>query len=284
MQHQVTLANGIVVPALGQGTWYLGENPATRQREITGIQQGVAAGMTLLDTAEMYGNGAAETMLGEALRTMDRTKLYLVSKVLPGHAGGTKLRKALEGSMQRLGVSYLDLYLYHWRGSYPLQETVRCLEDARKAGLIRAWGVSNFDVDDMEELWQLPGGSHCQVNQVLYHPGSRGIEYALLPWMRQQHVALMSYCPLAQTGTLRKGLFQNKKLQAIAAKHKATLPEILLAWNIRDGHTIAIPRSSRPEHTLSNARADTLCLTEEDYLLIDTAYPAPDHKVWLDMQ
>ena len=284
MKHNITLANGAVVPALGQGTWYLGEQRNHRQQEIEGIRKGVEAGMTLIDTAEMYGNGAAEDMLGEALSTLDRSKLFLVSKVLPGNAGGSRMRAALEGSLSRMGVSYLDLYLYHWRGRYPLRETVMRLEELRNEGLIKAWGVSNFDIDDMEELWDIPEGRNCQVNQVLYHTGSRGIEYSLLPWMRKHNVALMSYCPLAQAGSLRRGLFENRTLESLAEKYHATVPEIMLAWNIRDGHTIAIPRSSKAAHTLSNAHADQIELTEEDYQLIDKVYPAPTYKMPLDMQ
>ena len=284
MKHTVTLANGAVVPALGQGTWYLGESRAQRAQEIEGIRQGIAAGMTLIDTAEMYGSGAAEDMLGEALSTEDRSKLYLVSKVLPGNAGGKRMRRALMGSLERMGQQYLDLYLYHWRGNYSLEETVSCLEELRAEGLIRAWGVSNFDIDDMEELWAIPEGRNCQVNQVLYHTGSRGIEYSLLPWMRKNQVALMAYCPLAQAGSLRSGLFSNKTLQSIAEAHHATVPQILLAWNIRDGHTIAIPRSSRAEHTLANAGADQITLSREELQAIDRVYPKPTHKEYLDMQ
>lgn len=284
MKHEVKLANGTTVPALGQGTWYLGENPSQRAREIDGIRKGVEAGMTLIDTAEMYGNGAAEDMLGEAISTLDRSKLYLVSKVLPNNAGGTRMRRALKGSLSRMGVEQLDLYLYHWRGSFPLRETVAGLEELKAEGLIKGWGVSNFDIDDMEELWRIPEGRNCLVNQVLYHTGSRGIEYSLLPWMVEHDVALMSYCPLAQAGSLKRGLLQNKTLLELAKKYDATVPEIMLSWNIRNGHTIAIPRSSRPEHTLSNAHADSITLTEEDYRLIDMAYPAPAHKEYLDMQ
>lgn len=284
MLHRVKLRNGTEAPAIGQGTWYLGENRAVRERELAGIRQGIGAGMTLLDTAEMYGNGAAESLLGEALRGMNREKLYLVSKVLPGNAGGTRMRRALAGSLSRMGVSELDLYLYHWRGQYPLSETVGRLEELRREGLIRAWGVSNFDIEDMEELWALPEGRHCLVNQVLYHTGSRGIEYSLLPWMREHEVVLMSYCPLAQAGNLRRGLFENEVLREIAAAHQASVPEILLAWNIRDGHTIAIPRSSRPEHTLQNAAADRITLCEEELRAIDRAYPVPTRKQYLDMQ
>ena len=284
MKHEVTLRNGIKVPALGQGTWYLGESSLQRKREIDGIRKGIEAGMTLIDTAEMYGNGAAEDMLGEAISTVDRNRLYLVSKVLPTNAGGKRMRQALQNSLSRMGVKYLDLYLYHWRGSFKLSETVARLEELKAEGLIREWGVSNFDIDDMEELWSVPDGKNCLVNQVLYHTGSRGIEYSLLPWMLEHDVALMSYCPLAQAGSLKRGIMQNQTLEELAKKYEVSVPEILLAWNIRNGHTIAIPRSSRPEHTLSNAHADSIELKEEDLLLIDRAYPAPDHKVYLDMQ
>ncbi|MBP3241054.1 MAG: aldo/keto reductase [Oribacterium sp.] len=284
MKHEVTLSNGIKVPALGQGTWYLGESSLQRKREIDGIRKGIEAGMTLIDTAEMYGNGAAEDMLGEAISTVDRNRLYLVSKVLPTNAGGKRMRQALQRSLSRMGVEYLDLYLYHWRGSFKLSETVARLEELKAEGLIREWGVSNFDIDDMEELWSVPDGKNCLVNQVLYHTGSRGIEYSLLPWMVEHDVALMSYCPLAQAGSLKRGLMQNQTLEELAKKYEVSVPEILLAWNIRNGHTIALPRSSRPEHTLSNAHADSIELKEEDLLLIDKAYPAPDHKVYLDMQ
>ncbi|MGI6117210.1 MAG: aldo/keto reductase [Bilifractor sp.] len=284
MQHQVTLKNGDVLPAIGQGTWYLGEHPNRLEQEMDGIRKGAAAGLRLIDTAEMYGNGAAEKMVGGAIRTLDRGSLYIVSKVLPGNAGGRALERALDGSLARLGTDYLDLYLYHWRGSYPLEETVAGLEAMKKKGKIRAWGVSNFDTDDMEELWSVPGGRNCQVNQVLYHVGSRGIEYDLIPWMRAHQVALMAYCPLAQAGTLSPGLFHNRTLEQIAENHKVPVTEILLSWVIRNGHTIAIPRSSRAVHTLSNAHADTVFLTEQELTEIDAACPAPDRKVPLDIQ
>lgn len=284
MNHNVTLANGITVPALGQGTWLLGDYPEKRAQEIDSLRQGIDAGMTLLDTAEMYGNGRAEDLLGEAIRPFARDKLFIVSKVLPENAGGKRMRESLVNSLSRLGIDSLDLYLYHWRGHYPLTETVDCLEDLKKEGLIKAWGVSNFDIDDMEELWSIPGGRNCIVNQVLYHTGSRGIEFSLLPWMRAHGVTLMSYCPLAQAGRLRENIFSNQDLQQIATKHSATVPQIMLAWNIRDGHTIEIPRSSKAEHTLLNAASDNIILDEEDLALIDREFPAPDHKVRLDTE
>ena len=220
-RHVVTLANGDRVPALGQGTWYLGDSRSTHDREAQALRAGVASGMTLIDTAEMYGNGRSERLVGDALdgtaaeggqlreadgtraKTLDRDELFIVSKVLPSNAGEPDIFDSCDETLENLGVDYLDLYLLHWRGMVPLAETVACMEELIAEGKIRAWGVSNFDTDDMEDLWRVPGGQNCQVNQVLYHPGSRGIEFDLLPWMRDHGVALMAYCPLAQAGTRR---------------------------------------------------------------------------------
>ncbi len=284
MKHTVTLKNGAVVPAIGQGTWYLGDSQATREREIEALRTGVEAGMTLIDTAEMYGSGRSESLVGEAIKPYDREKLFLVSKVLPNNASRRNMRRSCENTLRRLGTDYLDLYLHHWRGGVPLRETVECLEQLKADGLIRDWGVSNYDIDDMEELEDLKNGNNCQVNQVLYHTGSRGIEYSLLPHMVKNNTTLMSYCPLAQAGSLRNGLFTNPSLKTIAEKHNATVPQIMLAWNIRNGHTIAIPRTGRKEHTLLNVAADLIELDAEDLKLIDRAYPKPVKKEWLDMQ
>lgn len=284
LKHRVTLKNGIQVPAIGQGTWYLGDHEETRAREIEAIQAGVEAGMTLIDTAEMYGNGRSESLVGEAIRPFRREELFLVSKVLPSNAGRRSMRNSLMHSLKRLGTDYLDLYLYHWRGSIPLTETVSCLEELKQEGLIREWGVSNFDIEDMRELSSIDRNESCIVNQVLYHIGSRGIEFSLLPWMRKHNVTLMSYCPLAQGGSLKRNLMSNPVLADIAKKYDASVPEVMLAWNIRDGHTIAIPRSSRKEHTLSNAAADNLELSGEDLEAIDRVFPKPVKKEWLDMQ
>ena len=284
MKHTVTLSNGAVVPAIGQGTWYIGETASKRQREIDAIRAGIDAGMTLVDTAEMYGSGLSEQLVGEAISPADRKNLFIVSKVLPSNAGKKNMERSCDATLARLGTDYLDLYLYHWRGSVPLAETVACLEDLKAKGKIRAWGVSNFDTSDMNELFALPAGKHCAVNQVLYHLGSRGIEFDLLPWMRQHGVALMAYCPLAQAGSLRRGLFENKTVAAVAEKHGCDVTQVLLAWCIRDGGTIAIPRSSQKEHTLLNAGADAVPLDEEDFINLDKAFPPPTRKMPLDVE
>ena len=284
MKNTVKLSNGAVVPAIGQGTWYIGETASKRAQEIDAIRSGIGAGMTLIDTAEMYGSGLSEKLVGEAISSAVRKNLFIVSKVLPSNAGKKNMERSCDATLKRLGTDYLDLYLYHWRGSTALAETVACLEELKAKGKIRAWGVSNFDTSDMDELFALPSGKNCAVNQVLYHLGSRGIEFDLLPWMRRHGVALMAYCPLAQAGTLRRGLFENETVAAVAQKHGCDVTQVLLAWCIRDGTTIAIPRSSRKEHTLLNAGADTVQLDAQDFIALDKAFPPPTHKMPLDIE
>ena len=284
MKHIVRLKNGAEVPALGLGTWYLGDDAGRRAREIAALRTGIEKGMTLIDTAEMYGGGRSERLVGEAIKGTERGRLFIVSKVLPNNAGRRGIFRSCEESLQRLGTDYLDLYLLHWRGSVPLAETVECMEKLERDGMIRGWGVSNFDTDDMEELRRVKGGDGCLVNQVLYHAASRGIEYSLLPFMRGRGVALMAYCPLAQGGTLRRGLFCSRALNDIAVRRGATVAQILLAWAVRGGDTIAIPRSSSPEHTAENASAGAIDLTAEELSAIDREFAPPRRKEPLDIQ
>ncbi len=283
MERQVHLADGTVVPCIGQGTWFLGERKDSQVREQEALTAGIQEGMTLIDTAEMYGSGKAELLVGRTIKGMDRSRLFLVSKVYPHNAGRKNIFKSCMASLERMGTDYLDLYLLHWRGGVPLSETVACMEKLKKEGKIRRWGVSNFDTDDMEELWSVPGGRNCAVNQVLYHVASRGIEYDLLPWMREHKVALMAYCPLAQAGELRRGLLENQALRQIADRHRAAAAQVLLAFAVRDGSTIAIPRTGRKEHALENAAAAGIVLTEEELAMIDREFPAPARKVHLDI-
>ena len=284
MKHIVRLKNGAEVPALGLGTWYLGDDAGRRAREIAALRTGIEKGMTLIDTAEMYGGGRSERLVGEAIKGTERGRLFIVSKVLPNNAGRSGIFRSCEESLKRIGTDYLDLYLLHWRGSVPLAETVECMEKLERDGLIRGWGVSNFDTDDMEELLRVKGGDGCLVNQVLYHAASRGIEYSLLPQMRERGVALMAYCPLAQGGSLRRGLLRSRALNDIAARRGATVAQILLAWTIRGGNVIAIPRSSSPEHTAENAGADAIELTAEELAAIDREFAPPRRKEPLDIQ
>jgi len=279
----VRLLDGCVVPALGQGTWMMGDNAAKHPSELAALRAGITAGMKLIDTAEMYGNGRSEKLVGEAIRDLPREDLFIVSKVLPNNATRESIFLSCDQSLQRLGTTYLDLYLLHWRGGVPLSETVECFQKLVKCGKIRRWGVSNFDVDDMKDLWRVPNGDQCAVNQVLYHLGSRGIEYALMPWLREHHVPVMAYCPIAQAGELQSGLVESAAVQDVAEKHGASITQVLLAFVLRGGDVIAIPKSSSVAHTTENAAADGLVLSEDDIAVLDQAFPAPAHKVHLDV-
>ncbi|MGN0904429.1 MAG: aldo/keto reductase [Alphaproteobacteria bacterium] len=283
MKH-VLLPDGTSVPAIGQGTWRLGDVPACATQETEALRQGVSLGMALIDTAEMYGEGRSERLVGRAVEILPRGDVFLVSKVLPSNAGYDRIFRSCDASLKNLGTDYLDLYLLHWRSSVPLEETVAAMEELVAAGKIRRWGVSNFDIDDMEELWSLPDGKNCAVNQVLYHIGSRGVEYSLLPWMRERGIALMAYCPLAIGGKLRRELYGHPVLRDIAAAHHASVPQIMLAFLIRGGGVIAIPRTGNPEHTRENAAAGDIELTGGEIDRINAVLPAPAHKVRLDMQ
>lgn len=279
----IMLPDGTAVPSLGQGTWFLGERKDRREEELDSLKAGISAGMTLLDTAEMYGDGKAEELLGEAIKDFDRSSLFLVSKVYPHNAGRKNIFKSCLKTLERLNTDYLDLYLLHWRGSIPLSETVECMEQLKKEGKIRRWGVSNFDTSDMKELWSVKGGSNCQINQVLYHVASRGIEYDLIPWMKEHKVPLMAYCPLAQAGDLKQGLYENPVLIRIADAHRCTVSSILLAFVIRSGNVVAIPRTGNKHHALDNAKAWKVVLTEDELKEINQAFPAPVRKMYLDI-
>jgi diketogulonate reductase-like aldo/keto reductase len=269
--------NGREVPVLGQGTWYIGDSTEKRPIEIATLRRGVECGMTLIDTAEMYGSGRAEDLVGEAIRGI-REQVYLVSKVLPSNASAAGTVRACEASLKRLGTDALDLYLLHWRGRYPLEETVTAFERLMAEGKIRAWGVSNIDVDDMEELFSVPGGQACAANQVLYNPEHRGIEYDLLPWCRQRNVAIMAYSPVGQAGKL----LRSAALREVARKHGISPAQAALAWALRE-ELVAIPKASSVEHVEENAGAEKIELDADDLEAIDRAYPAPKRKQPLDM-
>ncbi|MBZ9560262.1 aldo/keto reductase [Halomonas coralii] len=284
-------APAISLPAIGQGTWYMGEGLAPRDAEVRALQQGLDAGLTLIDTAEMYADGGAEEVVGEALAGR-RDDAFLVSKVYPWNAGRDSAIAACERSLARLGTDHLDLYLLHWPGSITLDETLEAFERLRDQGKIRRFGVSNFDVDDLESLWRLPGGRDCTVNQVLYHLGSRGIEHSLLPRQRERGLPTMAYSPLAQGGRLRDSLLANPAVTAIAADYGVTPTQVLLAWAIRpaaDRHdgdardVIAIPKAVQPAHVRANAEALTLRLDAEALARLDAAFPPPARKEPLDI-
>ncbi|KAB7789557.1 aldo/keto reductase [Bifidobacterium leontopitheci] len=281
---EVTLPDGGSMPRLGMGTWYLGEGRRPPEDEIAALRTGLDAGVRLIDTAEMYADGGAERLIGRAIAGYDRASLFLVSKVYPHNAGRARLRRSLEASLRRMGVDYLDMYLLHWRGSIPLAETVECMEAAVDAGLIRQWGVSNLDMTDMRELMRVANGSHCCVDQVLYHLGSRGIEVDLLPWLRKRRILVMAYCPLAQAGRLRDGLLDSAVVREVAAAHGFTPMQVLLAFVLHRPDVVAIPRSGNPRHVLENVAVLSDPLTDDEYAALDRAFPAPDHPVPLDME
>lgn len=274
--------NGGELPRIGQGTWFLGEHPERAQEEMAALQAGVEAGMTLIDTAEMYGNGASEILIGKAIRHMDRDGLFLVSKVYPSNAGGARLERSCEDSLRRLGTDVIDLYLLHWRGSIPFSRTIEGMRKLQQEGKIRYWGVSNLDRDDIEEL-RRAGGSDCQVDQVLYHLGSRGVEYDLLPYLQEKRMPMMAYCPLAQAGSLRRGLMQSPAVREVANRHGWTAAQVLLAFAAQPEGVIAIPRASRKEHTLLNAAMEHEHLTPADMEILNAAFPAPDYPEPLDI-
>ncbi|PPU31641.1 MULTISPECIES: aldo/keto reductase [unclassified Xanthomonas] len=273
---QVRLRNGRSVPALGLGSWNLGQGRHAPHQEIEALQLGQQLGMQLIDTAEMYGNGRSEQLIGQAISSAQPP--YMVSKVLPSNASARGIARACEASLQRLGVRTLDLYLLHWRGGSNLAEVVDAFEALRDAGKIRDWGVSNFDVDDMEELWAIDGGSHCLVNQVLYHAGSRGIEFDLLPWCAAHDVTVMAYSPLGS-----RALLDHLVLHAIGQRRGVAATAVALAWAIRSGTVIAIPESGTPAHVRANAAACTLQLDAQDLAELDRAFAPPTRKQPLDL-
>lgn len=278
----VQLADGTILPLLGQGTWHMGDDPGREKMEIATLRRGIELGMTVLDTAEMYGEGRAETLLGKAIAGL-RNDVFLVSKVYPHNAGGVALQRSCEASLRRLRVECLDLYLLHWPGSIPYEETIAGMEKLIADGKIRRWGVSNLDIREMARLHALAGGEQAMVNQVLYHLGSRGIEYDLLPWQRRRGVALMAYCPLAQAGHLREDLLRHEAVLAVAEAHSATPMQVLLAWAIRDGDVIAIPKASTVAHVEENAAAAMLTLSPAERQQLDKAFPAPCRPTPLDI-
>jgi diketogulonate reductase-like aldo/keto reductase len=272
----IELPSGAVVPVLGQGTWYLGENLRGRAEEIAALRLGLDLGLTLIDTAEMYGDGAAEELVGEAIRGR-RNEVFLVSKVLPHHATARGTIAACEASLRRLGTDYLDLYLLHWRGPVPLEKTLAGFAALVEAGKIRSWGVSNFGVEDMDELAGLSSGSEVTTDQVLYNLLRRGIEWDLLPRSREAGIPLMAYSPIEQGR-----LLGNPVLHRVAVRHESTPAQAALAWVLRVEGVIAIPKAGNPAHVAENRAALGIRLTKQDLAELDEAFPPPSRKVPLE--
>jgi diketogulonate reductase-like aldo/keto reductase len=268
----VEFPGGEKVPALGLGTWKMGVGDADEAAQLRALMVGIGQGMTLIDTAEMYGDGRSEQLVAKALEGQ-RDRVFVVSKVLPGNASRKGTVKACEASLRNLKTDFLDLYLLHWRGTYPLAETFAAFEELKAAGKIRHYGVSNFDVDDLDELADEVPEARCAANQVQYNLGDRGIEFDLYPRCQKDGVAVMAYCPLGQGR-----LIKNPGLAPIAEKHNVTNAAVALAFTLRLPGMISIPKSSHEKRVLENAAAAGLVLDAEDLAALDKAFPPPRRK------
>jgi diketogulonate reductase-like aldo/keto reductase len=273
----VRLPTGETIPALGQGTWGHGEDPTRRKSEIAALRSGVELGMRLIDTAEMYADGEAERLVGEAVSGI-RDEVFLVSKVMPHHATRTGTLAACEASLRRLKTDRIDLYLLHWPAAVPLEDTIDAFTALERAGRIRHWGISNFDLAGMGAVLRRPGGVGVQTDQVLYNLVHRGIEWDLLPWCQARGIPLMAYSPFE-----RGRMLEHPVLQAIAARLEATPAQVALAWVLRLEGVVTIPRASRPAHTLENHGALGVRLTEADFEALEKAFPAPPGPVPLEV-
>jgi diketogulonate reductase-like aldo/keto reductase len=274
------LPSGRPIPVLGQGTWLMGEDPSKRKAEIAALRLGLDLGLTLIDTAEMYGDGAAEELIGEAVGDR-REEIFLVSKVLPENATLRGTISACEHSLRRLKTDYLDVYLLHWRGSVPLEETLEAFRLLKRAGKVLEYGVSNFDLDDIEEAERLPGGEEIVTDQVLYNLLHRGIEWDVLPWCRERSIPIMAYSPIEHSQDEQEGMLNNPQLKSIASRHGAMPAQVALAWLLQQD-VVAIPKASKPEHLRDNCGALELALTPNDMAELDWAFPLPDRKVPLE--
>ncbi|MGR6329653.1 aldo/keto reductase [Sphingomonas sp. XXL09] len=272
----IRFPDGTVVPALGQGSWMMAENPARRGDEIAALRKGVALGMTLIDTAEMYADGESERLVGEAIRGL-RDEVFLVSKAYPQNASRDRLPRACEASLARLGTDRIDLYLLHWRGRVPLAETVEAMERLVAAGKIRRWGVSNLDSDDMAELIAA-GGSGCQTDQILYNLTRRGPEHDLIPWLAQRHMPVMAYSPVEQGR-----LIADRGLVQFARERQVTPAQLALAWLLARDGVLAIPKAGSLAHVRDNRAAADLMLTAEDRRRLETMFPRPRQRQPLEM-
>jgi diketogulonate reductase-like aldo/keto reductase len=272
------LPSGETVPAFGLGTWRMGESKSKRKDEVAALRAGIDLGMTLIDTAEMYGDGGAEQIVAEAVAGQ-RDAMFIVSKVLPSNATRRGTIAACERSLKNLHTDRIDLYLLHWRGGAPLHETVEAFAELKRAGKIRHWGVSNLDISDMAELAALPGGNGVATNQVLYNLARRGIEYDLVPWCRRHNIPIMAYSPIDQGGRL----LRQAALKEIADQHDATPAQVALAWLLRQDGMIVIPKAGTVAHARENRGALDLRLTKDDLALLDRTFPAPKAARPLEM-
>ena len=277
MSRMTSLPDGTSIPVLGQGTWEIGDDPRTADAEQAALSRGLDLGLTLIDTAELYGNGKSERLVGEVIKGR-RDEVFLVSKVRPENAGEMSMMLACERSLERLGVERLDLYLLHWESRHPMDEIIAGFEELVDEGLITRWGVSNLDIKAMNVMERIDGADHCQTDQVLYHLGSRGVEFDLLPFCQERSIPLMAYSPLG-----RGGLLEHPALVAVADRHDATPAQIALAALLQRDGVVLIPKASTVEHVEDNAAALDIRLDAEDIEALDRAFPPPTLAQPLDI-
>lgn len=277
MTRLVTFSDGTTIPVLGQGTWEIGDDPAWRDEEQAALARGIDLGLTVIDTAELYGDGRSERLVGEVIAGR-RDEVFLVSKVRPENASEMKMMLACEKSLERLGVDRIDLYLLHWEGRVPLEETVDAFQELVDEGMIARWGVSNLDLRAMERLIDIDGGNDCAANQLLYNLGSRGVEFDLLPWMQARDMPMMAYSPLG-----RGGLLEHPLITDIADRHDASPAQVALAAVLRQDGVIAIPKASTVEHVEANAEALEIRFDAEDLERLDRVFPPPTKATPLDI-
>ena len=273
----VTLPSGESVPSMGLGTWHMGERIGNPKTEVDALTRGLDLGATLIDTAEMYARGGAERVVGSAIKGR-RDNVFIVSKVLPHNASFDGTIRACENSLQRMEIERIDLYLLHWPGNHPLESTVSAFEQLKTDGKIKHWGVSNFDTSDMQELYRIPEGKNCQINQVLYNLSRRGIEWDLLPWCRSKGLPIMAYSPIEQGR-----LLENKKLKALASEIGVSAAQLSIAWSIRKNDIITIPKASNLEHVSQNIDAWTMKLESAVLDELDKLFEPPVRKKGLDI-
>ena len=288
-KNRILLPDGSSMSKLGQGTWQMGEDDEKLQREVDGLKHGIEIGIDLIDTAEMYADGKAENIVGNAIQDFDREKVYLLSKVYPENANRHRIYSSVQRSLKLMNADYLDMYLLHWREDADLAEVVYCMEDLKDKGYIKRWGVSNFDVEDMEDLWKVTDGKNCAINQVLYNLGGRGIEYDLMPWQREHGVPFIAYGPVGQAGAQvtqdgvsKAALMGEKNVNEVAKRHNASVVQILLAFVLKEKDMVAIPKAVGFDHIDENAAALALELTEEDLEQLSSSFPAPTQKILME--
>ena len=277
MGNRVTLPSGESIPSMGLGTWHMGERIGNPKTEVDALVRGLDLGATLIDTAEMYARGGAERVVGSAIKGR-RDDVFIVSKILPHNASFDGTIRACENSLQRMEIESIDLYLLHWPGNHPLESTVSAFEQLKTDGKIKHWGVSNFDTSDMQELYGIPEGKNCQINQVLYNLSRRGIEWDLLPWCRSMGLPIMAYSPIEQGR-----LLENKKLIALASEIGVSAAQLSIAWSIRKNDIITIPKASNLEHVSQNIDAWTIKLESAILDELDKLFEPPVRKRGLDI-